>query len=124
MMAIWPAGPPNEMNPSLIQKRNASAKGIRFATSSLSLSSGAFVSLACAVLDALSAIFLPAGCFTFSRKQFVEAVENRPALLRQISVVLQRFRQPANHGAESRGLRPVELVVLEVNVMNDLGQLS
>src|ERR1043166_4235899 len=26
MMAIWPVGPPNEMNPSLIQKRNASRK--------------------------------------------------------------------------------------------------
>src|SRR3954469_11385206 len=26
MMAIWPAGPPNELNPSLSQKRNASPK--------------------------------------------------------------------------------------------------
>src|SRR3970040_331807 len=27
MIAIWPAGPPNEMNPSLSQKRNASPSG-------------------------------------------------------------------------------------------------
>src|SRR3954467_11782615 len=35
MIAIWPVGPPNEMNPSLTQKRNASPK-LGFDTAALS----------------------------------------------------------------------------------------
>jgi len=75
-------------------------------------------------MGAFPAIFLPASRFALLRKQFVEAVEDRPTLLHQLAVVLQRFSPSANHGAESRGLRLVELVVLEVNVMNDLGEFT
>src|SRR5215207_4921674 len=119
MMAICPAGPPKEMKPSLTQKRNASANGTRRV-------SGTLFSCACgaAAASLLLTIALPFDLSGVPAQQRVQSVEEHAALLKYLAVVFEKFGQPRHGGVEPRGFEPVELTVLEVDVVNDLGDMA
>src|SRR5262245_21244920 len=124
MIAICPAGPPKEMNPSLTQKRNASAKETLRPGGRRSLSRGSPASLDCAIFGSLLATLSPLGLLLFPTEYFIEAVEDRNGLPDQLPVIFEQVGQPANHEIEPGDLRPVELVIFEVHVVDDFSQLA
>src|SRR5215211_4985181 len=54
----------------------------------------------------------------------VESVEDNAGLPHELSVILEQLAQTPHGLVEPRRLQPVELVVLEVYVVDDLGQPS
>jgi hypothetical protein len=125
MMAICPAGPPKLMKPSLTQKRNASAKetlrpAVRVSPSGLGLGP-----LPRATAGLLSAAILPPFILrSVLAEQCVQAVEHGARLPEELAVVPEQFSEAAHDAVQTRRLEPVELVVLQVDVVNDLGQLA
>src|SRR5262249_1653024 len=124
MIAICPAGPPKEINPSLSQNRNASAKGTLRLAALRSLSCSSPASLNCAIFGSLLAIFSPFRLLLILSEQFVKAVKDRNGLRDQLPVIFEQFGQSANHEIEPGDLRPVELVIFEVHVVDDFSQLA
>src|SRR5262245_6722367 len=123
MIAICPAGPPKEMNPSLTQKRNASAKETLRPAGRRSLSRGSSASLGRAIFGSLLAILYPFRLLLIPSEQFIKTVKDRNGLRDQLPVIFEQFGQPANHEIETGGLRPVELVIFEVHVVDNFGHL-
>src|SRR5262245_23392419 len=123
MIAICPAGPPKEMNPSLTQKRNASAKVTLRPARWRSLSRNSPASLGRAIFGALLTIFFPFRLLLIPSEQLIKAVKDRNGLRDQLPIIFEQFCQSANHEIEPGGLRPVELVIFEVHVVDDLGHL-
>src|SRR5215813_11440581 len=124
MIAICPAGPPKEMNPSLTQKRNASAKETLRPARWRSLSCGSPAALGCAIFSSLLAILCPFRLLLIPSEQFIKAVKDRNGLRDQLPVIFEQFGQPANHEIEPGDLRPIELVIFEVQVVDDFSQLA
>src|SRR5688500_14808941 len=112
MIAICPAGPPKEMKPSLSQKRNASMNGTLRASTSLLSSAGA----------ATTTSFVTPITFTCAptnvhAQQRIQPVENHAALLKQFAVVFEQLGKSTHRRIEPCGLKPIELVVFEINVV-------
>src|SRR5215510_16037981 len=124
MIAICPAGPPKEMNPSLTQKRNASVKETLRPLGRRSLSCGSPDSLCCAILGSLLAILSLLGLLLIPTEYFIKAVKDRNGLRDQLPVIFEKFGQSANHEIEPGGLRPIELVIFEVHVVDDFSHLA
>src|SRR5262245_12493122 len=123
MIAICPAGPPKEMNPSLTQKRNASAKETLRPLGRRSLSCGSPDSLGCAIFGSLLVILSLVGLPLIPTEYFIKAVKDRNGLRNQLPVIFEKFGQSANHEIEPGGLRPVELVIFDVHVVDNFSQL-
>src|SRR5262245_33518922 len=124
MIAICPAGPPKEMNPSLTQKRNASAKETLLLAALRLLSSGSPASLGRAIFSSLPAILCPFRLLLIPSEQFIKAVKDRNGLRDQLPVIFEQFGQPANHEIEPGDLRPIELVIFKVHVVDDFSYLA
>src|SRR5262245_40213162 len=123
MIAICPAGPPKEMNPSLTQKRNASATETLRPAGRSSLSRASPASLRCAIFGSLLAILCPFRRLLIPSEQLIKAVKDRDGLRDQLPVIFKQFGQSTNHEIEPGDLRPVELVIFEVHVVDDFGHL-
>src|SRR5215813_3380467 len=123
MIAICPAGPPKEMNPSLTQKRNASAKETLRSARRKSLSRASPAALGCVIFNSLLAILFPFRLLLIPSEKFIKAVKDRNGLRDQLPVIFKQFGQSANHEIEPGGLRPVELVIFEVHVVDDFSHL-
>src|SRR5687767_8643098 len=125
MIAICPAGPPKLMKPSLTQKRNASAKDTLRPEVRVSLSGPELDSLPRAVAGLLSAAILPPfALLSVLAEQRVQAVEHGPRLPEELAIVVEQCSEAAHDAVQPRPLRPVELAVLQVDVVNDLGNLA
>src|SRR5262245_34513641 len=124
MISNCPAGPPKEINPNLTQNRNASAKETLRPLGRRSLSRGSPDSLGCAILGSLLAILSLLGLLLIPTEYFIKAVKNRNGLRNQLPVIFEKFGQSANREIEPGGLRPVELVVFEIHVVDDFGHLT
>src|SRR5262245_40878901 len=114
MIAICLVGPLKEMNPSLTQKRNTSAKETLRPLERRSLSRNSPDSLSCAILGSLLAILSLLGLLLIPTEYFIKTVKNQNGLRNQLPVIFEKFSQSANHEIEPGGLRPVELVVFEI----------
>src|SRR5262245_45757579 len=101
------------MNPSLTQKRNASAKETLRPPRRRSLSRSSPAELGCAIFDSLLAILCPFRFFLVSAERFIQAVKDRNGLGDQLPVIFEQFGQSANHEIESGGFRPVDIVIFE-----------
>src|SRR5262245_16456999 len=123
MIAICPAGPPKEMNPSLTQKRNASAKETLRPARRRSLTRNSPASLGRAIFGSLLAIFSPFRQLLILSEKFIKAVKDRNGLRDQLPVIFKQFGQSTNHEIEPGDLRPVELVIFEVHIMDDFSHL-
>src|SRR5262249_26974519 len=123
MIAIWPAGPPKDMNPSLTQKRNASAKETLRPARRRSLSRASPAALGCAIFGSLLAMLCPFRLLLIPSEKFIKAVKDRNGLRDQLPVIFKQFGQSANHEIEPGDLRPIELVIFEVHVMDDFSHL-
>src|SRR5262245_65704036 len=118
MIAICPAGPPKEMNPSLTQKRNASAKETPSPAGWRSLSRASPTALGCAIFGSLLAILCPFRLLLIPSEKFIKAVKDRNGLRDQLTVIFEQFGQPATYEIEPGDLRPVELVIVEAYVVD------
>src|SRR5215468_8255116 len=116
MIAICPAAPPKEMNPSLTQKRNASAKETPSPAGRRSLSRDSPAALGCAIFGSLLAILFPFRLLLIPSERFIQPVKDRNGLRDQLAVIFEHIGQSANHEIEPGGFRPVELVIFEVHV--------
>src|SRR5262245_49343263 len=123
MIEIWPAGPPKEMNPSLTQKRKASAKETLRTARRRSLSRGSTAALGCAIFGSLLAILSPYRLLWIPSEMFIKSVKDRNGLRDQLPVIFKQFGQSSNHEIEPGDLRPVELAIFEVQIVDDFGQL-
>src|SRR5215813_13043050 len=112
------------MNPSLTQKRNASAKETLRPAGRRSLSRASPAALGCAIFSSLLAILCPFRLLLIPSEQFIKAVKDRNGLRDQLPVIFEQFGQPANHEIEPGDLRPVELVIFEVHVVDDFSYLA
>src|SRR5215204_3613362 len=105
MMAICPAGPPNEMNPSFTQKRRASENGTvrRFPAVSLrsSLAGGPGSTASCSV--AMQSASLRGGSPPEER---VYALEDRAAVLESLLIVRVCLDEPVDDRREPCRLEP------------------
>ena len=63
-------------------------------------------------------------CRVIPLEQFVQTIEERLALPHQSAVVFQRVSQSPNHRAQSGRFQSVELAILEIKVVNDLGNVA
>src|ERR1044071_5479523 len=119
MIAICPAGPPKEMKPSFTQKRSASPKLTRRTGAAASLPPGlSRPPFSPAAFTTASITLRP------SRRQvLIEAVEDRRRLPDEFPVVGDDAREPPHREVDPGRLQPVELVVLKVYVVNNLGDL-
>src|SRR3954471_14640526 len=120
MIAICPAGPPNEMKPSFTQKRSASPKLTRLTETPASLALGLPATLASTTAFSPATILCPFR--RFPSQVFVKSVEDHAGLPHELSVILEQFAQTPHGRVEPRRLQPVELVVFEVYVVDDLGE--
>src|SRR5262245_10145469 len=102
------------MNPSLTQKRNASAKETFRPARWRSLSCGSPAALGCAIFGSLLAILFPFRLLLIPSEHFIKAVKDRNGLRDQLPVVFEKIDQSADHEIESVSFRPVELVIFEV----------
>src|SRR5262245_10054867 len=112
------------MNPSLTQNRNASAKETLRPAGRRSLSRGSPASLGCAIFSSLLAILCPFRRLLIPSEKFIKAVKDRNGLRDQLPVIFEQFGQSANHEIEPGGLRPIELVIFEVHVVDDFSHLA
>ena len=53
----------------------------------------------------------------------METVKDDARLLQQLAIVSQRFAQSVHHRIKTRSFKTVELVILQIYVMNNLGNL-
>src|SRR5688572_27361518 len=119
MIAICPAGPPKEMKPSLSQKRNASMNGtLRASTSLLSSARTATTT------SFVTRITFTCALTSVNAQQRIQSIENHAALLKQFAVVFEQLGKPTHGRVEPCGFKPIELVVFEINVVHDLGDLA
>src|SRR6266851_4454527 len=54
----------------------------------------------------------------------METVKDGARLLQQLAIVSQRFAQSVYDRVKARSFKPVKLVVLQINVVNNLSNLS
>src|SRR5262249_22968312 len=111
------------MNPSLTQKRKASAKETLRPARRRSLSRASPAALGCAIFGSLLAILCPFRLLLIPSEHFIQTVKDRNGLRDQLPVVFEQIGQSADHEIEPGGFRPVELVILEVHVVDDFGHL-
>src|SRR5215213_5021351 len=95
MMAICPAGPPNEMKPSFTQKRNASPKLTCLTEAPASLTPGLPAPPAASTAFSPATILCP--LCRFHPQVFVKSVEDHAGLPHELSVILEQLAQ-APHG--------------------------
>src|SRR5262245_15499361 len=97
MIAICPTGPPKEMNPSLTQKRKASAKETLRPAGRRSLSRGSAAALGCAIFSSRLAILSPFRLLLIPSESFIQAVKDRNGLRNQLPVVFEHIGQSTDH---------------------------
>src|SRR5215468_10822700 len=112
------------MNPSLTQNRNASAKETPRPARRRSLSRASPTALGCAIFGSLLDILFPFRLLLILSEKFIKAVKDRNGLRDQLPVIFEQLGQSTNHEIEPGDLRPVELVIFEVHVVDDFSQLA
>src|SRR6266496_4192580 len=53
----------------------------------------------------------------------METVKDDARLLQQLAIVSQRYAQSVHHRIKTRSFQPVKLVILQIDVVNNLGNL-
>src|SRR5262245_47120928 len=114
------------MKPSLTQNRKAWANDTLRPPDLLFSAAGALLSGIVAgsfftMLPGLRTSIQRAGS---SLVQAMQAIEDRTGLFDKLTVVVEQFGQASNSGGKSGSFQASELTVLEVNVVDDLGDCN